>query len=342
MAAKKTSDYPAKQRQINEDIANGSFKPCYLIYGDEAYLRNQNKEKLKKALLGSGDAMNLQYYEGVGLNPGEIIDMAETLPFFAERRVIVIEDSGFFKSGCPELAEYLKAPSETTAFLFVESSVDKRKDMYKAVHKTGLDICCETPDEQMLTKWIASKISAENKRITARAVAYLLTRVGTDMSNLVNEIDKLVSYCAYRQDITESDIDAVCANWLTSRIFEMTDAIVVKDQKKAMDIYYDLLALKTAPEQILALIARQFNLLLITKEIIESGQNQGTVAQAIGLPPFIASKYIGWAKNYTHKDLKDTLDLCLGSDQAVKSGRLDHVISVEMIIVKASARQNYM
>ena len=101
MATKKTTDYPAKQRQINEDIANGTFKPCYLIYGDEAYLRIQNKDKLKKALLGSGDSMNLSHYEGAGLNPLEIIDMAETLPFFAERRIIVIENSGFFKNGCP-------------------------------------------------------------------------------------------------------------------------------------------------------------------------------------------------------------------------------------------------
>ncbi len=337
MAQKKTTDYPVKQRQINEDIANGTFKSCYLIYGDEAYLRNQNKDKLKKALLGSGDAMNMQHYEGSGLNPGEIIDMAETLPFFAERRVIVIEDSGFFSSGCPELADYLKSPSETTAFLFVESSVDKRKDMYKAVHKMGLDICCDTPDEQMLSKWIVSKLHSEDKKITARAVAYLINRVGTDMSNLVNEMDKLISYCAYRQEITESDIDAVCANWLTSRIFEMTDAIVVKDQKKAMDIYYELLSLKTKPEQILALIARQFNLLLITKELIDNNQQQN-VASAIELPPFIASKYIGWARNYSQKDLKASLDLCLESDALVKSGKLDHIISVEMIIVRASAR----
>ena len=338
MAAKKTTDYPVKQRQINEDIKNGTFRPCYLIYGDEAYLRIQNRDKLKKALLGSGDSMNMQIYEGGGLNPGEIIDMAETLPFFAERRVIVIEDSGFFKSGCPELADYLKSPSETTAFIFVESAVDKRKDMYKAVQKAGLDICCETPDEQMLYKWIAGRLQSEGKRISARAVAYLLGRVGTDMSNLVNEMDKLISYCMDRQDITEADIDAVCANWLTSRIFEMTDAIVVKDRKKAMDIYYDLLALKTPPEQILALISRQFNLLLITKELVEMGQQQKAVAAAIELPPFVASKYMGWVRNYTRQDLKESLDLCLRSDQAVKSGKLDHVISVEMIIVKASAR----
>ncbi|WP_051656575.1 DNA polymerase III subunit delta [Butyrivibrio sp. AE3004] len=338
MAAKKTTDYPAKQRQINEDIQTGNFRPCYLIYGEEVYLRKQNRDKLKKALLGIGDAMNMQVYEGNNLNPGEIIDMAETLPFFADRRVIVIEDSGFFKNGCPELADYLKNPSGTTAFLFVESEVDKRKDMYKAVSKVGLDINCETPDEQMLYKWIAGRFKNEGKAISVRAIAYLINRVGTDMSNMVHEMDKLVSYCYERNEITEKDIDAVCANWLTSRIFEMTDAIVLKDQAKAMKIYYELLALKTAPEQILALVLRQFNQLLQTKEMAELGMNKKDVASKVGVHPFVAEKLLGWSRSYSMNDLKDAIDMCLSSDEAVKTGRLDRFISIEMIIVKSTSR----
>ncbi|WP_044915330.1 DNA polymerase III subunit delta [Butyrivibrio sp. WCE2006] len=338
MAAKKTTDYPVKQKQINEDIQTGNFRPCYLIYGDEVYLRKQNRDKLKKALLGSGDAMNLQSYEGNNLNPGEIIDMAETLPFFAERRVIVIEDSGFFKNGCPELAEYLKNPAETTAFLFVESEVDRRKDMYKAVSKIGLDINCETPDEQMLYKWITGKFKSENMVISTRTIAYFINRVGTDMSNMIHEMDKLVSYCLGRNEVTEKDIDAVCANWLTSRIFEMTDAIVMKNQAKAMEIYYELLALKTAPEQILALVLRQFNQLLQTKEMAELGMNKKDVASKISVHPFVAEKLLGWARSYSMKDLKEAIDMCLSSDEAVKTGRLDRFISIEMIIVKSTSR----
>ena len=339
MAAKKASEYPAKQRQINEDIKNGTFKPCYLVYGEEAYLRLQNRDKLREALLGGGDPMNLQHYEGAGINPKEVIDMAETLPFFAERRVIVIENSGFFKEGCPELSDYLKNQSETTVFLFVESAVDKRKDIYKAVHKLGLDICCETPDEVMLTKWIASKLAPEKKRMSPRATAYFLTRVGTDMSNIVNELEKLVCYCIDRDEITESDIDSVCANWLSSRIFDMTDAIAQKNQQKAMNIYYDLLALKTAPEVILAMIARQFNHMLEAMELTASGKDNKEIAKVLGLHPFVAGKYIDWNRQYSFENLRDTLDMCLESDNAVKSGKLDRVISDEMVIVKASARK---
>ncbi len=108
--AAKTSDFPAKQKQLNEDVASGTFKPCYLIYGEEAYLRFQNRDKLVKALGGSSNSMNFNRYEGDNISPTEVVDMAETMPFLSDRRVILIENSGFFKKGCPELAEYLKAP----------------------------------------------------------------------------------------------------------------------------------------------------------------------------------------------------------------------------------------
>jgi len=107
--ATKTTDFPVKQRQLNDDIKNGTFKQCYLIYGDEAYLRLQNRDKLVKALGGDSSSMNFTRYEGDQINPAEVIDMAETMPFLSDKRVILIENSGFFKNGCPLLADYLKS-----------------------------------------------------------------------------------------------------------------------------------------------------------------------------------------------------------------------------------------
>ena len=333
----KTSEFPAKQRQINEDIKNGTFHSSYLIYGDEAYLRNQNRDKLRKALLGGGDAMNLQHYEGSGLNPAEIIDMAETMPFLADRRVIIVENSGFFKNGCPELADYLKKPAETVNFVFAETEVDRRKDMFKAVHAAGLDIECDTQDAETLGRWVAWKLQAEGKRISPRAISFFIDRVGTDMANIANEIEKLVCYTAERQEVTQEDIDAICANWLTSQIFAMTDAIVEKNQKKAMNLYYDLLALKEPSPKILALITRQFNLMLQVKEMTEHHDDMGRMMSATKLPRFIVSKYTGWAQHFTREELMKALEMCVENDEAVKTGRLDQVISVEMVIVGCSS-----
>ena len=335
--AAKTSDFPVKQKQLNEDVASGNFKPCYLIYGEEAYLRLQNRDKLVKALGGTGSSMNFNRYQGDKISPAEIIDMAETMPFLAERRAILVEDSGFFDDGCPELADYLKAPSETTVFIFVETKVDKRKDMYKAVSKKGFEMECVVQDEDMLKRWIRSKFSSEGKEISPRAQAFFLDRVGTDMANIATEIEKLVCYCIDRKDITEEDIDAVCANYLTGRIFAMTDAIAAGDQKRAMELYYDLLALKEPPAKILALITSQFNIMLQVKEMTENHHSTADIASAVKRPPFVIGKYQNWAAHYSYSQLKDALDMCASNDEAVKKGKLDYKISVEMVIIGFTA-----
>mgnify|MGYP002626224667 FL=1 len=165
----------------------------------------------------------------------------------------------------------------------------------------------------------------------------MIDRVGTDMSNISTELEKLICYCIDRDEITEADIEAVCANWLTNRIFAMTDAIVEKNQKRAIDLYYDLLALKEPPAKILALITRQFNLMLQVKEMYTNRRDNASIASAVKLAPFLVGKYINWSKGYTYEELKEALELCATNDEAVKTGKLDYVISVEMVIVKCTA-----
>ena len=83
-------------KSVVEDIKKGSFKPVYLFYGEEAYLKQQYKNRLKNAVLPEGDTINLSIYSGKGIDVKEMIAQADTMPFFAEHRLLLIEDSGFF------------------------------------------------------------------------------------------------------------------------------------------------------------------------------------------------------------------------------------------------------
>ena len=121
-------------KSLNEDLKTGQFKQIYLLYGEEAYLKKQYKDRFVKAMLPEGDTFNYSYYEGKGVNPKEIIDLAETMPFFAERRLIVLENTGFLKNACPDLADYVKQMPETTNMIFVEEELDKRGKLYKAIN----------------------------------------------------------------------------------------------------------------------------------------------------------------------------------------------------------------
>ena len=124
-------------QRINEDIKTGNFKQIYLLYGEERYLKNQYTTRLRKALCQDGDEMNTHFYQGKDFSLGQVIDLAETLPFLAERRVMFFKDTGLFKAGGEKLAEYLANPNDTTFFVFTESEVDKRSKLYKTVQFKG-------------------------------------------------------------------------------------------------------------------------------------------------------------------------------------------------------------
>ena len=123
-------------KTINQDIKERKFKRAYLLFGEEEYLKKRYKHALIDAIAGE-DTMNKSFYEGKGIDVNQVIDMAETMPFFADYKLLVIEDSGFFKSSQDKLAEYVKTIPETTVILFVESEVDKRNKLYKAVKSAG-------------------------------------------------------------------------------------------------------------------------------------------------------------------------------------------------------------
>lgn len=319
--------------QINNDIKQGSFKPAYLLYGEERYLKKQYTDKLKKALCNDGDDMNTHYFEGKNLPVGEIIDLAETLPFLAERRVIFISDSGLFKSGGEKMAEYLATPNESTCFVFTESEVDKRSKLYKTVQSKGCVSEFTMQDESTLKRWIAGILSKDNKKITENSVQYFLTKTGTDMENIRMELEKLICYCLDREVITNGDIDTVCTNRISNHIFDMIDAIANKQTATALQLYYDLLALKEPPMRILFLIARQYNILLQVKELKSHGFDNKVIASKIGIPPFAVGKYAAQASRFKTADLKQALKQCVESEEAVKTGRMNDVMSVEILIV---------
>lgn len=320
-------------KQINEDIKQGRFRQCYLLYGEERYLRRQYRERLQKALCGDGDTMNTHFYEGKDIPIGEIIDLAETLPFLASRRVIFITDSGLFKSGGEKMAEYLTQPNETSFFVFTESEVDKRSKLFKTVQSKGYAAEFAVQDENTLKRWIAGVLARDGKKISEDTVRLLLTKTGTDMDNIQTELEKLICYCMEREVITDSDVENICTTRISSHIFDMINAIAEKKPRRALELYYDLLALKEPPMRILFLIARQCNLLLQAKELKAGGYDNRAVGSRLGVPPFIAGKYLAQASRFSTSALRNAVEQCVETEEAVKTGRMNDQMSVEILIL---------
>ena len=318
---------------LNQDIKERTFKQVYLLCGDESFLVSSYKKRLREAIAGD-DTMNFNYFEGKSPDVREIISLADTMPFFAERRLILIDSSGFFKSAPDELAEYLPQMPDTTCMIFCESEVDKRNKLYKKVKEMGhvAELNKQTSDQLM--NWAAGILTRDGKKITKPMMEYFLERTGDDMENIRTELEKLICYTMGRDVITKEDIDAIGTVQVTNRIFDMVSAIVAGNTRKAMDLYEDLLTLKEPPMRILFLIARQFNQLLQVKELASKGSDKGTIASRLKVPPFAAGKLITQAKAFSREQILSYVELCVESEEAVKTGQLSDRMAVELLIAR--------
>ncbi|HJA81873.1 MAG TPA: DNA polymerase III subunit delta [Candidatus Mediterraneibacter intestinipullorum] len=324
-------------KSLNEDLKTGKFKQIYLLYGEEAYLKKQYKERFVKAMLPVGDTMNYACYEGKNTDIKEVIDLAETLPFFAERRLILFEDTGFFKSSGSDLADYISDMPETTCFIFIENEVDKRSKLYKAVKAKGHIVELGVQDENTLRRWVQGLVKKEGKTMAQGDVAYFLNKVGTDMENITKELEKLVCYAMDRDVLTRTDIDAVCVTQITSHIFEMVNAVADKKQRKALDLYYELLALKEPPMRILFLLTREYRILFHVKALLKQGYGKNEIASKAGLHPFAAGRYMDQANRFHSKELRAVIEEGADIEQRVKTGLLTDHLAVELFLVKYSA-----
>lgn len=318
---------------LNQDIKNREFKQVYLLFGDEPYLIGNYKKKLREAIAGD-DTMNFNYFEGKNPDVKEIISLADTMPFFAERRLIMIDGSGFFKSASEELVNYLPGMPDTVCFVFCESEVDKRNKLYKKVKDLGYAAELKKQDSEQLMRWAAGILGKDGKKITKQVMEYFLERTGDDMENIRTELEKLICYTMGRDVITKEDVDAVGTVHVTNRIFEMVSAIVAGNTRKAMDLYEDLLTLKEPPMRILFMIARQFNQLLQVKELLAAGLGKGDIASKVKVPPFAAGKLITQAKAFTREQILSYVELCVESEEAVKTGRMADRMAVELLIAR--------
>jgi DNA polymerase-3 subunit delta len=335
MAVKKTNEKDGMS-VINEHISSGSFARMYLLYGEERYLVNQYRDKLRDAVTDVEDTMNYARYIGEKLDTTEVIDFGETMPFMSEYRVIMIEGSGLFKKSCEAFAEKLVELPDSTIVIFVETEIDKRNKLYKTVAKCGEALCFDTPNEKTLTIWIRGQFKSAGKMIEDSAIYRLIEVTGSDMSSIKNEVDKLVSYCYDRDMVRVTDVNEVCVGNAEGHIFDMIDAISRKQQDKALHLYHELLENREPAMRILYLIVRQYDLMLKTKLGIGEGKNDSQIASVIGVPSWSVKKYREMCKSYTEVQLKDIVEQCEDTDYKLKTGQAVDIVAVELLIVTLS------
>ena len=320
---------------LNKEIKTKEFRKVYLLYGDEAFLKRSYKKRFREAVTPDASDMNYVYYEGRDTDVSEVTGAADTMPFFADKKLIIIENSGWFKTGRSEsavMADYLDCCPDTAVIVFIEDEADKRNRLYKKIDETGYICRLDHPTESAMEKWAGGILNCEGKKITLADMQYFLSLTGLDMQKARNELDKLISYTGSRDVITRADIDAITTATETNRIFDMVRDITQGRRREAMTLYSDLLSLKEPPMRILFLIARQFDQLLSVKDHMMAGHRADQIASALKIPSRAVEGMMRQVRNYDRSLLISYVERCVQLEEDIKTGNIPEQLAVELII----------
>ncbi len=320
-------------KTIREHIKNGTFSTCYLLFGKDDYMIHLYTNKLIHAIVAEDDSMNYQVFRNEIPSANEVREIAETVPFFADRRLIVIYDSGWFKKE-NTFSAFIPDIPETTTLLFIESNVEKTSELYKAVKENGYVSEMNGLSDEELNLFIASTLKKSNLSISPSAAEYLLERVGSDMNLLSTEVEKLASYCLGNVEVTVSDIRKVTSVISEGQIFAMMDAIMNNDRKKATSLYAELLSAQEKPLRILYNLTNTFFSFYKVLSFADTGMSQDDIASNLSLRPFVVKKYIRLKKRWSYERILSAVKEGNEMEQKVKSGDLEEHMAVEMFLFR--------
>ena len=324
-------------RSIDSEIEQQAFKRIYLLFGKEHYLLKENRERLLKAL-GVTDRkdMNFTLLSEKDFNVSTLISDSDTLPFFADRRVILVEESGYFKGNKKEkdrLVKYIPDIPETTVIVFVESEVDKRDKLYKAVTKNGTAEEFVIGDQNEMLRWIGGRLSADGIQMRRDAWNEFYLRCGSSMDLMDAEYQKLSAYCWEKKQIEKSDVEAICANVSETKIFALSDAISERNAARVFDVYHDMLRQNEKAPGILALIQRQLMQLYDLKLMDRDGVSFADKKKNLGISyDFIIRKLETYQKRFKEDELRRLLRKAADYEEDFKSGRIEDSIAVELLL----------
>lgn len=328
----KESNFTILKRQIREKkIGN-----LYLFFGEEVYLKEIYLERMKQFVPddGFGD-FNRIMLDGKELTQDKISDALESFPMMSVKKLVVIKDSGIFKSATEETKNFwaarLKDIPEYVLLIFDEKEVDKRSALYKAVTKNGLGVEFEYIKDYELVAWIEREAGKAKKRIAKDNAQYFISICDPGLSTLSRELDKLIHYCG--DEIYRTDIDKVVFKSMNIKVFELMDKIVAKDSDGAIGMLADLKTAKEPAFKILYLLFSSFDKMLRCKLMLAEGASSAEVAAKAEIAPFLVNKYASAARNFSEQYLIGRLTAVSEVDMAVKSGEIEEWLALEEYVL---------
>lgn len=311
-------------------------RPVYLLYGEEEFLVDQAITLFNQYVVDEGTRdFNYDVFYAKESPPSTILDVAETLPMMAPRRVVVIKDVEKWNE--PEWSlfdKYFEDPSDSTVLVLVAKAVDKRKKTIKRLIESAEAIEFKKLYDNQVPQWIQYMVQRAGLTIERDAVALLQQFVGNNLLDIQSEVQKLAQFLGDRKQILVKDVIDVVSKIKVQSVFDLSRAIGESDKAKALLCLSQLLAHGQNEVAILALISRHVRILRLVKKAKQEGQKGPQIASRAGVSPYFLAEYEAQSRNWTDKKIEKTVKALLDTDRALKSSPLSSHIWLENFIIQ--------
>ena len=306
--------------EINEivsDIKSGRVKPIYLLTGEEPYYIDKISDFIEANILQEEEKeFNQTVMYGRDIEIEDIVGAAKRFPMMAERQVIIIKEAQYLSRTIDKLAAYAKNPQPSTVLVlnYKYNKIDKRKAVFKAIRSSGLVYESKRLYENQVADWIRRVLGGKNYQVEPKAAQMLVEFLGTDLSKINNELQKLITILPPQTIITPQHIEDNIGISKDYNNFELRKAVGEKQVLKVNQIiqYFAQNPKGNPLVMTISLLNSFFTQLLIYHGL--QNKSRDHVAKTLGIRPFFVVEYITAARNYPMRKVAQIIALLRDAD----------------------------
>lgn len=311
--------------ELVRQLASDSIAPIYAVLGEESFLREAAVNAIRLAVIGSDadgpDAFNYDLLYGDETDALEILNVCDTLPAFADRRLIVIRDVGALRPRETErLLPYLKTPVETSCLVLTGEKVDGRLKFFQALKSVAVVVDCSPLDLRALPSWTSEQAAELGLRLDEAACEALQHASGGNLAVMRRELEKLGAYVTPSTQVTVADVEAVRGADRGGTVWDLLDSLGRKDRQGALRALAKVLDAGEPPLRVIGLLTSHWRQVWKAREQLGRRVPEAGLARILGVPPFRIRKLVDQARAYSDEDLSRSFEAFREADSLLKGG----------------------
>lgn len=312
----------------------------YVVHGEEQYQVRKSIHAIISKEIGERDDMNTVVYNALDVDISVILEDAQTIPFFTDRKCILVQNANFLSSSndtqidLEQLEQYLNHPLDSTIMIFSGefAKMDTRKKIVKKIASLCKVTTCNKLDKDSLPTYVKEQVQNRGLDIKPAVFKILCERLPYDIGVIQMELDKLKLYGGV---VDESLIKQLVTRSLEEDVFALVNAVVEKNMRRCFQIWEDLQVLNKDPIYLIALIASQFHLLYQVKcAQLQGMKRYDDIASHLSIHPYRVKLALPICQRLSIDAILEVLHQLADLDQSIKSGRVDKKMGFEMFLLR--------